>query len=289
MLTQNDLPNALEDFDQGILDVLKGYIYALRDPRDKKVFYVGKAGGKENQGNDRVQRHFEEARAAMNKPCVNQSAKVRRILDIWAADEEVEWFIVRHGLENTECLFHIEAALIDILAESQNGPALNDQNGHYAVDHGLLMPEDVLAKAAQGVDPTCSSIKDVPVFLFPIQNAVRAGANYYDATRRAWKLSSKWSNHTSRCIAVGLVGGISKCAYVFDKWNKINNSDRWEFSSIEPAPQCIQTELVNKNFRSILSRAMGYFQRGNYLIVGFDGNGNFKFERGCAQKGPYLL
>ena len=29
----------------GLFGGAKGYVYALRDPRDEKIFYIGKAGG----------------------------------------------------------------------------------------------------------------------------------------------------------------------------------------------------------------------------------------------------
>ena len=51
--------NVEADFDETTRTTLNSYVYALRDPRDRKVFYIGKAGGNNANGNDRVLHHFE--------------------------------------------------------------------------------------------------------------------------------------------------------------------------------------------------------------------------------------
>lgn len=43
------------------LDKLKGYVYALVDPKESTVFYIGRAGGNEAQGNKRPDAHLKEA------------------------------------------------------------------------------------------------------------------------------------------------------------------------------------------------------------------------------------
>ena len=48
--------NSIHKFAPGVIAELGTYVYALRDPRDKKVFYVGKGNG------NRVFDHFGEAK-----------------------------------------------------------------------------------------------------------------------------------------------------------------------------------------------------------------------------------
>ena len=151
------IPGNLEpDLDAVTQAILGRYVYALRDPRDRKVFYVGKAGGAEGQGNQRVFAHFAEARSALIDRPATESSKMRRIIDIWASGENVDWFIVRHGLgpNDESTVLHIEAALIDSFEISQNGPALNIQRGHHVANHGLLHSSDVRALAVLPVLPT---------------------------------------------------------------------------------------------------------------------------------------
>ena len=263
--------NVERDFDANIYAKLKCYVYALRDPRDNKVFYIGKGGG-QGAGNARLFDHFAEAEAAIVDSLRTQSSKVQRIIEIWAADENVDWFIVRHGLDEPAAL-HVEAALIDALEVSQNGPSLNDVRGHGTAEHGLLASEDVYSFAAEPVDPKNDYQS---VFIFPIYKALQGGKSPYDATRCCWNVSSQF--RVAKSVAVGVSGGISKGAYLIDDW--VSSGNLWGFDG----SQINDNDLLNKNFYGVISKAMGYFQHGNYLIVAFDGKGSFRFIRGSSNK-----
>ena len=78
------------------------YVYALRDPRDKSIFYVGK--GIKNRWYD----HILEARSSTD----NESLKLTRIREIEAAGLEVDAFLVRHGIPTEKAAYDIEAAII---------------------------------------------------------------------------------------------------------------------------------------------------------------------------------
>ena len=84
--------NTQRTFDILQKEKLGKYVYALRDPRDGKIFYVG-------QGiNDRVFEHFNEADNCINSsmPFKQMSSKIIRILDSWNKNEDVEWIILAH-------------------------------------------------------------------------------------------------------------------------------------------------------------------------------------------------
>ena len=266
-------------FDSNITAALKCYVYVLRDPRDRKVFYVGKAGAN-GQGNQRVLDHFDEARAALKNSAQSRSPKVQRIIEIWSADEDVEWFIVRWGLDPTTAM-HVEAAVIDVLEISQNGPTLNLIKGFGVNEHGILSSEEVYSRfAAQLVNPPVPYER---VFIFPIHNALKEDRAVYEATRRCWQLSTRFQ--VLPAIAVGVANGISRGVFDIIGWKQGCEPSKWEFegTNLNPHP------LLNCNFYNIITNAMGYFQRGNYLIVEFDGNGNFRFLRGSANKVWQLL
>ncbi len=269
--------NMEKDFDTNIYGKLKCYVYALRDPRDNKVFYVGKGGGQGN-GNSRLFQHFTDAETALRNPEGTRSSKIQRIIEIWAADEIVDWFILRHGLDEPVA-HHVEAALIDAFEVSQNGPVLNDVRGHGAAEHGLLMHEDVYSFAAQPVNPK-TGYKSV--FIFPIYKALQGGKIPYDATRCCWIVSQQFRSQM-QSIAVGVSGGISKGAYEISRWFPSGN--RWGFEGTEISGG----DLFNVNFYPIISKAMGYFQRGNYLVVEFDGRNKFRFVRGSGNKDWQIL
>ena len=117
-------------FDRLEDDELKGYVYALKDPRDGKIFYAGQ--GSKN----RVFDHFQEAKKFLNSPQGKPSVKILRIIEIWAAEEDVEWMILSCGHnEENGVLDAIESAVIDTLAHSQNGPALNAELGPKSTFH----------------------------------------------------------------------------------------------------------------------------------------------------------
>ncbi|GAB1411713.1 hypothetical protein MASR1M97_04490 [Candidatus Desulfobacillus denitrificans] len=82
------------------------YVYALRDPCDKRVFYIGKGGGT-GAGNNRVYDHFIEA----EKPA-RDGSKLNRIRAIWKSGKKVDWFIVRRNIDEQTAL-QIEGSLID--------------------------------------------------------------------------------------------------------------------------------------------------------------------------------
>jgi hypothetical protein len=272
--------NEIRAFDPLQRQKLGNYIYALRDPRDGKVFYVGQ--GKDN----RLFQHFDEAQWHLsNGTSIQQmSSKTIRIIDIWKNNEDVEWIIVTYALPIASNEYNIsnivESAVYDILSESQNGEPLNEIS---PPNSSRLSPDELIAFAAPPVNPDIS----MPfVFIFPIQNAIQGNISIYDATRSAWKLSS--SNQSNKpAFAVGLKNSISIGSFEIADWNPISNSTRYEFTATDhPNPQPYQM-LLNKNWNTVIAAAKGYWQRGNPLLVEFDGNGRFRVLLGSQDKSSW--
>lgn len=299
--------NNEEFFDDATMEKLGHYVYALTDPRDKKVFYVGKAGGREGLGNDRIFSHFAAARQELENSAVNMDQKTRRIIEIWSADEKVDWYIVRHSLPNEAAALHVEAALIDLLSISQNGPALNLVRGHGTSEHGIMTPDMVREFRANPVTPT----RNYPaVFIFPVQNAIARGEDIYEATRKAWSVS-EGLRRMEKAVAVGVANGIAKGVFKVDKWQeygprqpeveaarpkdsaptpqseKTRTTKLWEFTG-EPLAE---SELLGCNFSAVITSAIGYWQRGNYLVVNIENSGGktrFRFLRGNQDKEAWI-
>src|SRR3546814_627378 len=93
----------IEQFTQKTQEELKSYVYALIDPRDNKIFYIGK--GKTN----RVFSHINEA---IINP--KDTEKLETIRAIKNNNQKVKHFIIRQGLEENEDII-IEFVLIDFL------------------------------------------------------------------------------------------------------------------------------------------------------------------------------
>lgn len=251
------------------------YIYALRDPRDKKIFYIG-------QGTDnRVFSHFAEA-DRVNTTSVNLttvSSKIIRILDIWKNEEDVEWIILAHNLPmNNNIADFIESGIFDALSESQNGETLNDVA---PPNSSRLSPEDIIAIGADVINPA-EPIETV--FIFPIQNTFNSGSSIYNATRTAWYVKEEYRNHYP-AFAVGLRNSISIGSFEIDTWQTaVIDSNKHEFTSLNHPNPTMYEPLLNKRWTKILEQAKGFWQRGNYLIVEFNGRGQFRIVRGSQNR-----
>lgn len=267
--------NNQRNFDTLQIERLGKYIYALRDPRDKKIFYIGQ--GTEN----RVFSHFREAER-VNNASVNLatvSSKIIRILDIWKHEEDVEWLILAHNLPTDHNVADfVESGIFDALSESQNGDTLNDVA---PPNSSRLCPEDIIEIGADVINPT-ESIETV--FIFPIQNAVNLGNSIYEATRTAWYVKEEYRN-LSPAFAVGLRNSISIGSFEIDTWHTaVIDSNKHEFTSPNHPIPAIYEPLLNKRWTKILEQAKGFWQRGNYLIVEFNGSGQFRIVRGAQAR-----
>lgn len=125
------MPN---QFSQATIDALKYYVYALVDPADGRIFYVGKGCGN---------RVFQHAADAVKDP--DGSLKLGTIRSIHAVGNQVGYYIIRHGLTE-ESAFLVESAIIDLLTY----PAFNRENlltnlvaGHHQWDEGIKRVDEV--------------------------------------------------------------------------------------------------------------------------------------------------
>ncbi len=259
MYSEIEVLNPQRQFDSLQKERLGNYIYTLKDPRDNKIFYVGQGTG------DRVFSHLNEAEELL-KGNTSYNSKRARIADIWHSGEDVEWLILSHNLPD-ESVDHVESAVINALDISQNGQCLNIIGGPRS---SLLSEREVKALSASAINP---NFKIEKVFVFPVHNAIEACAeSVYQATRASWKVNKKHLLGIS--YAVGVKDGISIGSFKINKWE--SHGEKYAFNGAETP------ELNNLNWRKIISSAFGYWQRGNYLIVEFDGVGKFRFIRGCS-------
>lgn len=286
--------NNLRAFDPLVTRALGIYVYALVDPTTRRIFYVGKGGGDiDGSGNSRLFSHFDEAdRSGSSMP----SKKVKTIRSIWRQGKDVEWQILRYCLSSPGEAFHVEAAIIDALALSQNERPDNDIDGHGKGEHGWRSADEILALGAANVDPHKSGV----VFVFPIHKALKnrlAEGQAWDeavlnATRKAWVLG-EGLRQLPNARAVGLVDGVSFGAYAIDEWSekarataKVNNGNAgegrtirfWGFSRGKESPGV--AELRRRNWQHILSPEAKYRMRSDgVLVVEFDGQGRVRYLR----------
>ena len=116
-------------FSQKVQEELKFYVYCLVDPRDDKVFYIGKGAG------NRVFAHACDA--LEHKDTV--SDKLEKIREIIRSGHEVKHYIIRHNLTEEDA-FTVESVLIDFLTyQDFNTDSLltNIVAGHHQWDEGI--------------------------------------------------------------------------------------------------------------------------------------------------------
>lgn len=175
-----------KSFKESVKEALKYYVYALVDPRDKRIFYVGKGVG------DRVYQHAE---AAFEES--DESLKYSTIRDIYNAGLEVEYYILRHNLSEPEA-YLIESVVIDLLtydAFNTEHFLTNLVSGHHQWNEGIKTETEI------NVLYDCEKIQPIPgdrlllVSLNRSYNHASATGVYkrdsdYESARKYWALSA---------------------------------------------------------------------------------------------------
>jgi hypothetical protein len=110
---QAKTPTAPAERRPRIAEHLQHYVYALIDPRDGSIFYVGKGSG------ERYHRHAWEEQLwdQDHDDRATRRKKLAQIREIRASGSRPRIDVVRHGLDEKSALL-VEAALIDCLTLS---------------------------------------------------------------------------------------------------------------------------------------------------------------------------
>lgn len=217
-------------FSQAVIEQLGSYVYFLRDPSNKEVFYVGKGVG--NRVFDHVACALTDAR---------ESEKLDRIRAIQKSGKSVEHFLLRHGLTE-QAAFEVEASVIDFVG-MQN--LSNLQSGHYSTDFGIKTTEEVIAMYS--AEPFST---DKPVMLININKLFdreMTAAEIYDATRKSWVVGDRKSKAK---YAVATYRGLTREVYQINDWFEIG--DRWGFNG-QLADEAMRQNLRYKSI-AVLSK-----------------------------------
>lgn len=123
-------------FSDETIKELKAYVYALIDPRNNKIFYIGKGSGN---------RVFQHCEAVLQEN--EESLKLNLIREIIASGAKVEHYILRHRLSDEET-FQIESTLIDFLTYPKFNTEqvlTNIVSGHHQWDEGIKTVDEISA------------------------------------------------------------------------------------------------------------------------------------------------
>jgi len=214
---------------QNTIEKLGSYVYLLIDPRNNKIFYVGKGKG------NRINQHLLGALDDNTK----ETEKIKRIREIQNAKLEVKHTVLRHELTDKEAL-EVESAVIDVLGKDN---LTNIVKGHNSEDKGIMKLEDIKIK----YEAEEANIEE-PAILININNLYQRDMSekeIYDATRKSWKVSI---SHVSDIkIACSVYRGIIREVFTINRWlPSLEVKGRYVFEG-KVAPKNVREKYINKS------------------------------------------
>lgn len=214
---------------QNTIEKLGYYVYLLIDPRNNKIFYVGKGKG------NRINQHLLGAL----DDNTNETEKIKRIREIQNAKLEVKHTVLRHELTEKEA-FEVESTVIDVLGKDN---LTNIVKGHNSEDKGIMKLEDIKIK----YEAEEANIEE-PAILININNLYQRDMSekeIYDATRKSWKVSI---SHVSDIkIACSVYRGIIREVFTINRWLPSPEvKGRYVFEG-KVAPKNVREKYINKS------------------------------------------
>ena len=165
--------------EKSLLSLGDFYVYGLIDPRNRKIFYIGKGTGN---------RVFEHERESLSSPD-SDKLKLKTIAEIKAAGLEVEKIIINCNLSEDEA-FAAEAALINAFNYIEDSKLANIVSGHHSAE--ALTVED-FEKINGAVELRSDEIKHkiMVIKINRLYYRTIPEDELYDAVRGIWRASIK--------------------------------------------------------------------------------------------------
>ena len=217
-------PPHLRTLKPGMAEKLGHYVYLYVDPRDGKVFYIGKGKG------ERCLDHLFED---------DDHPKVKRIREIFAAGLEPRIEMLAHGLRTEQEAYNIEAAAIGLLGlENLTNRVVGKDSLRFGRKRLSELEGYYAAKPAKITDP---------VILIRVNQLYRHGmpaAELYDITRGVWVLSFERTAKMKYVFAV--YEGVVREVYEVEKWRPALINDYTTRTDLVPEDAKGRIEFVGK-------------------------------------------
>lgn len=246
-------------FNKQITQALGYYVYALIDPFNKKIFYVGKASG-----NNRAFDHFKASK--------NESDKTNRIKEIRLKGQEPIVEILRYGMKTEKSVLEVEAAIIDVLGVEN---ITNKIRGH-GIEKGRLSLEEI--RRLYGKKPIkINSINEkcIMFFINRTYSTELSEIQIYDATRQYWynvaktKRMKMSDGNLSHKIALSIYDSVVIRVYSIIEWYDAGTTlstreeyfekKRFEFvGNLLKNHYLLGKKLINANGTDIRATRQGY-------------------------------
>ena len=225
----------MNSFSNATIEKIGYYVYCLYDPRDKKIFYIGKGKG------NRVFKHMKGAIEGSQK-----NEKLRTIREMTKNKIKVRHYILRHGLEEKEAV-EIESCLIDMLTFGDFkglSKLTNIVSGHNSWDRGIKTVNEI--EALYAAKPIYNKDIKHKILIININKTYKPGVSPYDATRKSWKLNIDRAKNAEFIISE--YKGIFRAIYKANKWFRTTDNKRWYFKGEEITDRKIINLYLNRQY-----------------------------------------
>ena len=202
---------SVTQFSELALQQLQGfYVYALIDPRNDQIFYIGKGTG------NRVFVHEAES----GKSPGSEKAKLQRIQEIESTGHEVKRLILNWGLTEEEA-FAAEATLINLMNYISPEALTNAVAGHH-VHESLTVEDFELRYGAEHLKP-----EDIQHNILCIKINRRYHRDItlkelYDAVRGIWRASMNTIKRNHIEYVFGVYNQLIVAVYKPDEWHYVH-------------------------------------------------------------------
>lgn len=249
----------MNKFSSNVCNALQHYVYALIDPRDSSIFYVGKANS-----NNRAWDHFK-------KP-VNASRKSQRIEEIRNAGVEPKVEVLRYGL-TAEGALEVEAAIIDTLGFDM---LTNEVRGH-GVGRGRVSTSQLAQLyATKSVELSEYSEPMILFFIGKTYSPDHDNIELYDNVRQFWRIGAHArtvdpsTGQLPYRSAVGVVDSIAVAVYSIEAWfpaestvstrlpRAVSSHGKWEFVGRELPNHFLKGAALSLNGQKIVAMQQGF-------------------------------
>lgn len=163
--------------EKSLLALGEYYVYGLIDPRNHKIFYIGKGSG------NRVFEHEKEYIGSPN----SEKLKLKTIAEIKSEGFEIEKIIINSNLSENEA-FIAEASLINALNYIGETKLTNIMSGHHSAE---AVTVDYFEKINGAVELLENDIKH-NILVIKVNKLYQRNMNIkelYDIIRGVWKIN----------------------------------------------------------------------------------------------------
>lgn len=195
-------------FSEKAIEALNGfYVYALVDPRNDKVFYIGKGTG------NRVFSHEIES----GKSRESEKKKLQKIREIENCGYSIRRLIINWGLTENEA-FIAEATLINLLNRMPDIKLTNEVSGHH-VHESLTTEEFELQYGAVPLEKEDIKHSILVIKINKLYHRGMSEEKLYDSVRGFWAASLKSIEARKVRYVFGVYNGLIVGVYKPDAWH----------------------------------------------------------------------